>query len=118
MFRFNRGRVNQHRELDYPPENIAVSPEGRVFFCFLPAGKVTIHASELVPDTVVPYPARIAKEGKFTSSLSLRIGRQNRLWILDYGTHGFHHARMYAFDLSSNQLVHEFAFPRKIRIWM
>lgn len=101
-------------ELDYPPGNIAVSPEGRVFFSFHPAGKPPIHIAELVLNHVVPYPDKDAQEEKFTSPLSLRIDRQNRLWVLDYGAYGFRKVKLYAFDLNSNQLVHEFQFPRNI----
>src|SRR5574337_1530336 len=100
--------------LDYPPGNIAVSAEGRVFFSFHPAGKAPIHIAELIADAVVPYPDKAAQEEKFTSPLSLRIDRQNRLWVLDYGAYGFRDVRLYAFDLHSNQLVHEFQFPRNI----
>ncbi len=103
-----------YAELDYPPGNIAVSPEGRVFFSFHPAGKPSIDIAELVLNQVVPYPDKDAQEEKFTSPLSLRIDRQNRLWVLDYGAHGFRKIKLYAFDLHSNQLVHEFQFPRNI----
>ena len=103
-----------YAELDYPPGNIAVSPEGRVFFSFHPAGGAPIDIAELVFGNVVPYPDQIAQEEKFTSPLSLRIDKQNRLWVLDYGSHGFFGAKLYAFDLNSNQLVHEFKFPRNI----
>jgi sugar lactone lactonase YvrE len=44
----------------------------------------------------------------------LRIDRQNRLWVLDYGNHGFGDVTLYAFDLQSDRLVHEFEFPGDI----
>jgi len=103
-----------YAELDYPPGNIAVSPEGRVFFSFHPAGRAPIDIAELVLNHVVPYPDKLAQEEKFTSPLSLRIDQQNRLWVLDYGSHGFRDVKLYAFDLHSNQVVHEFQFPRNI----
>ncbi len=103
-----------YTELDYPPGNIAVSREGRVFFSFHPAGKAPIDIAELVLNHVVPYPDKLAQEEQFTSPLSLRIDRQNRLWVLDYGSYGFCGVRLHAFDLHSNQLVHEFQFPRNI----
>jgi len=103
-----------YAELDYPPGNIAVSSEGRVFFSFHPAGGAPVHIAELVSGNVVPYPDQVAQEEKFTSPLSLRIDRQNRLWVLDYGAYGFRRVKLYAFDLHSNQMVHEFQFPRNI----
>lgn len=63
---------------------------------------------------MIPYPDTNAQEEKFTFPLSLRIDSQNRLWVLDYGTYGFRDVKLYAFDLHSNQMVHEFQFPRSI----
>lgn len=103
-----------YAELDYPPGNIAVSPEGRVFFSFHPAGKSPIAIAELVSGKVVAYPDKIPQKKLFTSPLSLRIDIQNRLWILDYGSYGLSDIKLYAFDLGSNQLVHDFTFPRDI----
>lgn len=100
--------------LEYPPGNIAVSSEGRVFISFHPEGDAPIHIAELVFGKVVPYPNEVSQERLFKTPLSLRIDRQSRLWVLDYGSHGFGDVKLYAFDLQSNQLVHEFEFPRNI----
>ena len=107
-------QLETYAELDFPPGNIAVAPNGRVFFSFHPEGGAPIHIAELVSGKVLPYPDERAQEKKFNTPLSLRIDRQNRLWILDYASHGFGHVKLYAFDLDSNKLVHEFEFPRNI----
>jgi hypothetical protein len=99
--------------LDYPPGNIAVSQAGRVFISLHPEGGAPIHIAELIFGKV-PYPNEVAQEGLFTTPLSLRIDRKNRLWVLDYGSHGFGAVKLYAFDPKSDQLVHEFEFPRDI----
>ena len=100
--------------LDYPPGNIAVSQEERVFISLHPEGGAPIHIAELISGKVVPYPNKAAQEEFFTTPLSVRIDRQNRLWILDYGSHGFKDVKLYAFDLQSDRLVHEFEFPRDV----
>jgi len=100
--------------LDYPPGNIAVSQEGRVFISLHPEGGAPIHIAELISGKTVPYPNEAAQEGLFTTPLSLRIDRQRRLWVLDYGSHGFGDVKLYAFDLQSDRLVHEFEFPGDI----
>ena len=100
--------------LDYPPGNIAVSQEGRVFISLHPEGGAPIHIAELISAKVVPYPNEAAQEELFTTPLSLRIDRQNRLWVLDYGSHGFGDVKLYAFDLQSDRLAHEFEFPGDI----
>ena len=81
--------LETYAELDYPPGNIAVSPNGRVFFSFHPEGGAPIHIAELVSGRVLPYPDERTQEEQFQTPLSLRIDRQNRLWILDYASHGF-----------------------------
>jgi hypothetical protein len=100
--------------LDYPPGNIAVSQQGRVFISFHPEGGAPIHIAELISGKVIAYPNEAAQEGLFTTPLSLRIDRQKRLWVLDYGSHGFGAVKLYAFDLQSDRLAHEFEFPGDI----
>jgi hypothetical protein len=36
----------------------------------------------------VPYPSAAFQE-RLVTVLSMRIDRQNRLWLLDFGQHGF-----------------------------
>ena len=79
--------------LDYPPGNVAVSPDGRLFFTLHPDGDPPIKVAELVDGKPVPYPngpSRRADGDKphFQSPLALRIDRQNRLWVLDYADYG------------------------------
>jgi sugar lactone lactonase YvrE len=102
-------------QLDLPPGNIAVSSEGRVFFTFLPQAKPAVKVAELVAGKVVPFPddafqkRHVGRLG-FDTVLSIRIDRQNRLWALDYCSHGTRHPYLFAFDLTSRQLVHSFRF--------
>lgn len=98
--------------LSLPPANIAVSPGGRVFFTFLPQAYPRVKVAELVGSEVVPYPRK--NFGGFDTVLSIRIDRQNRLWVLDFGSHGYRRPKILAFDLTTNELVHEYHFPRSI----
>ncbi|MFT6030551.1 MAG: hypothetical protein ACI8O8_002296, partial [Oleiphilaceae bacterium] len=41
-------------DLDYPPGNISVSNEGRIFFTFHPEAKPPVNIAELVDGKVVP----------------------------------------------------------------
>src|SRR5260370_13444445 len=106
-------------QLEMPPGNVAVSPEGRVFFSYLPQAKPTVKVAELVDGHVVPFPDEAFQKrhpGRlgFDTVLSIRIDRQNRLWALDYGSHGTHHAYLFAFDLTTGELVHSFRFSREL----
>ena len=106
-------------DLDLPPGNIAVSRTGRIFFTFHPEGRPQIKVAELVAGKPVPYPDASfqTKRGDgpwFDTPLSLRIDRQDRLWVLDYGSHGAGTPRLLGFDLATDRLVHDFAFPSEV----
>jgi sugar lactone lactonase YvrE len=106
-------------DLDHPPGNIAVSASGRVFFTLHPDGKPPMKLVELVQGKPVPYPDAAFQQpgqGKPTleSPLALRIDRQNRLWVLDYADYARGQPRLLAFDLATNQLVHQYDFPSTV----
>jgi sugar lactone lactonase YvrE len=74
---------------------------------------------ELVGGKVVPYPNAALQHATsaalaFQSVLSLRIDQQDRLWILDHANYGRGQPRILAFDLTTNQLVHQFDFPSDV----
>ena len=50
----------------------------------------------------------------FQSLLSLRIDRQDRLWVLDFANLGTGQPRLLAFDLNTNELVHRYDFPSEV----
>ena len=100
-------------DLDYPPGNIAVSRTGRVFFTYHPTGSPPVKVVELVGGRPVPYPDA-AHQASFKSVLALRIDRQERLWLLDYGAYGWAQPRLVAFDLASGSLVHDYDFPSDV----
>lgn len=115
--------------------NIAVAKSGRIFFTFHP---------EFHPD-----PTRVAElvqlkgwgggeaagarrrssfrafpsasfQGNFTTCMSLRVDRLNRLWALDHGLHGLTaHPKLFVFALSQSEeerdrLQFEYTFPRSV----
>ena len=99
-------------DLDYPPGNISVSNEGRIFFTFHPEAKPPINIAELVDGKAVPF--NIPSEVNLSSVLSLRVDRQNRLWLLDFAEHGMKTPQIVAIDLTTVKLVHHFEFPSEI----
>ncbi len=110
------GVVQKLADLELPPGNIAVSATGRVFFSFHPEASPEIKVAELIGGEAAPYPnlemqRADGPEEHFQSILSLRIDRQNRLWVLDYGDHGMGQPRLLAFDLETDRLVHRHDFP-------
>ena len=106
-------------DLDYPPGNVAVAADGRVFFTLHPEGAPPIQLAELIRGKPVSYPSEAfqkAADGTphFQSVLAIRIDRQNRLWALDYGRMGFGQPRIVAFDLPSREVVHSHDFPSEV----
>ena len=101
-------------DLDLPPGNIAVSEEGRIFFTFHPEAKPDVNVVEWVDGKPVPYPEDLPEELAYQSVLSLRIDRQNRLWILDNANHGTGTPRIIAIDLSTDRVVHRHDFDSSI----
>lgn len=102
-------------DLDLPPGNIALSPDGRLFFSFHPEAHPPVAVAEWIDGRAVPYPPGGLPDGlAFQSVLSVRIDRQGRLWVLDYAHHGTGQARLLGFELASDRLVHRFDFPREI----
>ncbi len=99
-------------DLDHPPGNIAVSAAGRVFFSLHPDGDPPAQVMELVDGKPVPYVHGPAPE--LQSVLSLRIDRQNRLWMLDYARYGRGQPRLLAFDLATDALVQRYDFPPEV----
>lgn len=99
--------------LDYPPGNVAVSADGRVFFTYHPDGNPPLKVLELRDGKPVPYPGADQSE-LFDTVLSLRIDRQGRLWTLDHGRYGRGQPRLLAFDLASGREVHRYDFPSDV----
>lgn len=98
--------------LEYPPGNISVSKEGRVFFTFHPEAKPPVNIAELIDGQV--HPLKLPDELKLSSVLSLRVDRQNRLWLLDFAEHGMKTPQIAAIDLNTMELVHHYEFPSNI----
>ncbi len=99
--------------LEYPPGNVAVSADGRVFFTYHPDGNPPLKVLELRDGKPVPYPVA-DQSALFDTVLSLRIDRQNRLWTLDHGGYGWGQPRLLAFDLASGREVHRYDFPSDV----
>ncbi|UTW47276.1 major royal jelly family protein [Bacterioplanoides sp. SCSIO 12839] len=110
-------------ELPYPPGNIAVSVENRVFFTFHPEAGPEINVAELrkIPgeaDQVVAFPDASwqpgsGKDGALNEVLSLRLFN-NELWLLDNGKHGLESVRLLAFDINNGELLQQYTFPRDV----
>lgn len=112
-------RVEKVADLDYPPGNIAVSADGRVFLTLHPDGHPPVSVVELVDGRPVPFPsAEFQHESPglpwFQSILALRIDRQGRLWTLDFARFGRGTPRLLVFDTRTREVVHRYDFPSSV----
>src|SRR4030095_10611365 len=54
----------------------------------------------------------------FQTPLAIRIDRQGRLWVLDYANYGRGQPALLAFDLATNEIVHQHDFPRDVAVFL
>ena len=103
--------------LQYPEPigNVAVGPDGRIFFTVHPESRPEGNKLlEWVAGAAVPFPGGTSQPRLFDTVLGVVIDRRNRLWTIDSGRHGFGVARLMAFDLSSGSVVHDHEFRAEI----
>ena len=117
------GAIEVVIEIDTPPGNVTVAPDGRVFFTFHPAAKPALHVAEALPDgNFEVFPDDAWQEPRedgpyFVSPLSLRADRKGRLWVLDHGDFGKETPSLTAFDIATREMVHRVEFPKDIANW-
>ncbi len=99
-------------ELAYPPGNISVSDSGRIFFSYHPEAKPPVNLAEIVNGEAIPL--ALPEDLALSSILSLRVDRQNRLWLLDFADHGTATPQLVALDLDTMSVLHHYIFPSDI----
>lgn len=98
-----------------PVGNVAVSADNRVFFTVHPESRPSGNKLlEWVDGAAVPYPNGRQQSELFDTVLGLVIDRQNRLWSIDHGNHGFRRARLLALDIESGKVVHAIEFKSDV----
>ena len=97
-------------DLEFPPGNIAVSKTGRVFFTFHPEGFPPYGIAELVEGEA----KELKLDVKLHTVLSMRLDRQDRLWLLDYADHGQETPKIVAIDINTMKTVHQYQFSSDI----
>ncbi|WP_197470094.1 MULTISPECIES: SMP-30/gluconolactonase/LRE family protein [unclassified Oleiphilus] len=101
-------------DLPYPPGNIAVSKNERIFFTYHPEGFPPYNIAELVDGEAKPFEFESPAGLNLSTVLSMRLDRQGRLWLLDYGDHGQETPQILAVDIESREVVHHHRFSSDI----
>ncbi len=114
------GKASLETVIAYPDPigNVAASNDTamkqRVFFTVHPESHPEyIKLLEIVDGKGIPYPSG-AFQAQLTTPLGVFCDHQNRLWVIDHGNHGFDPVKLTAFDLKTNQVVHEYVFPSEV----
>lgn len=101
-------------DLPFPPGNIAVSADHRIFFTFHPDGFPSYNLAELVDGKAQPLKFNSDTNIQTETVLSMRIDQQNRLWLLDLANHGTGTPQILAIDLATMNVVHHHIFSSEI----
>jgi sugar lactone lactonase YvrE len=100
--------------LPTPPGNIAVSKNGRIFFNFHPEYKPEVKIAEFLGnDKYAAFP-NISFQSEIVTCLSMRIDSSERLWLLDFGEHGFKPPMLYGLHLQEGLDDIVYAFPPEV----
>ncbi len=100
-------------ELEWPPGNLGVGADGRVFFTFHPDARPspTKFAELRVDGTVAPFPDAAWQSERddgpyFVTPLAVRVDARGRVWVLDHGDYGAEQPSLTAFDPTTSAVVH------------
>jgi sugar lactone lactonase YvrE len=99
--------------LSYPEPigNVAVGGDGRGFFTVHPESRPEgAKLLEFRDGATWPYPDLALQNELFQTPLGVAVDRQNRLWVIDHGKHGFDTPRLLAIDLLTDEVVHNHVF--------
>jgi sugar lactone lactonase YvrE len=100
--------------LDFPPGNVAVDGDGRVFFAYHPFAKAERFAPatmfELVGGAPRPYPDA-AFQARYQGVFGMTVDRQHRLWLIEPASLDHARTRLLMFDLRTNTVALEHWFP-------
>lgn len=102
--------------MDYPPGNVAVSSNGRIFVNYHPFAKAERFGPtmfEVVNGNPVPWPSLQAQKD-WQGVFGMTVDRQNRLWLIEPAGLDHERTRLTAWNLTSNTKVFEHWFDKGV----
>lgn len=97
-----------------PVGNVTVSASGRLFYTIHPESRPRgAKLLEWSDGRARPYPSEEA-QALFDTPLGVAVDSHNRLWTIDHGSHGTRKVRLLAFDLATDELVHDQVFDSEV----
>ena len=115
---YGENKLSLFFSFNEPIGNVAVSRDSinpRVFFSVHPESRPRNNRlMEIVNGKAIPYPNAGDQQSLFKTVLGVYVDHQNRLWTIDHANHGFGDVKLLAFDLFTDEIVHEHVFSKKI----
>lgn len=103
--------------LDFPPGNVTVSADGRIFFGYHPLAQAHRYSQatmfELVDGRPQPYPS-LEHQRRYQGVFGMTVDRQNRLWLIEPASLDYQQTRLTGFDLATNKVIFEYSFPKGV----
>jgi sugar lactone lactonase YvrE len=107
--------VEKVATLDFPPGNVAVSADGRIFFNYHPFAKAERFEKATVFEWVggkpQPFPDA-TMQPKYQGVFGMTVDRQQRLWFIEPAGLDHERTRLIAFDITSSKQVFEHWFAK------
>gem|GEM_PF-201379 len=115
---YNKSQLELVIAHDKAVGNVAASKDTstatRVFFTIHPESRPErIKLMEIVNGEAQSYP-NIGYQDSLVTPLGVFTDQQNRLWVIDHGNHGFDPVKVIGFDLTTDQVAHEYRFPSDV----
>lgn len=100
--------------LDFPPGNVSVSGDGRIFFAYHPFAQVqrfgVASVYELLGGVPRPFPSA-EFQPRYQGVFGMTVDKQDRLWAIEPAGLDHPRSRLIAFDVKTGAVVFEFWFP-------
>ena len=111
-----QNKVQTLVNLEFPPGNVSVANDGRIFFAYHPFAQArrfnVSTVFELVGGVPKPFPDEDFQK-RYQGVFGMTVDKQNRLWVIEPAGLDHEKSRLIAFDLLTNSLVFEYWFPAK-----
>ena len=101
-------------DFNFPPGNIGVSKENRVFITIHPESKPeTLKVVEIVDGKPIAFPDLDSQKKLYSHPQGVRIDYKNRVCTIDHGDNGFQNPRLVCVSLITNKAEIDYRFPRE-----
>lgn len=101
--------------LPFPPGNIAVNKDNRIFITIHPESKPEINkVVEIINGEFKPFPDSISQSNLYSHPQGIRIDSKNRVCTIDHGDNGIAQAKLVCVQIDTKMVEIDYTFPREV----